>query len=429
MKRRATKKPDSRSIKKSGSVLLATMIFVLAIAAFLVTYLYVVQNSNQAVSRAQRWNYSLAVAEAGVEEAMAQVNSGVAPSGNGWGQVGSAYGPLTRNLADGSYTTTFQFNGNSLLATIYSTGVVSVPISGSTVTRAVKVLAHKESSFNVGMGAVLNVTGNGNSISVSSWNSYDTNNIQDYNGHYTDPTYHPVGYTGTNGDVAVQEGFANLGNQNIYGNLYLGPDATYATKGIITGTVYKDWNINFDDATMPTTDTNGNSIVWTPAPGNSSHTFTNSGYYVVTDSGSISVDPGVVVTLKITTGNWNPPSLTIGGDTTNAGTVYAYHDPGPSGSVDLNGIGGAANNRPENFMYFGLPGVTKIKWSGATTFIGVIYAPDTDITLSGGGSGNNIIGALIGKSVTLNGHYDIHYDLALARFFSRGYVVISWQEL
>ena len=56
------KQPGNTS--NSGSVLLGTMIFVLAIAAFLATYLYFVQNSNLGVARAQQWNSALAIAEA-----------------------------------------------------------------------------------------------------------------------------------------------------------------------------------------------------------------------------------------------------------------------------------------------------------------------------------------------------------------------------
>ncbi|HWY29655.1 MAG TPA: collagen-binding domain-containing protein, partial [Candidatus Acidoferrum sp.] len=91
---------------------------------------------------------------------------------------------------------------------------------------------------------------------------------------------------------------------------------------------------------------------------------------------------------------------------------------------------GAVNNRPDNFYYFGLPGVNSITLGGNSVFVGAIYAPNASLTLNGGGGNNGLDGAAIVASVTLNGHYDFHYDTSLAtNQFSRGVIPISWQEL
>ena len=77
-----------------------------------------------------------------------------------------------------------------------------------------------------------------------------------------------------------------------------------------------------------------------------------------------------------------------------------------------------------------MPGVTGITLSGNSSFVGVVYAPEATLTLNGGGNNNNLIGAVVVNSVTLNGHYDFHYDTSLGTNGpTSGYVVTSWQEL
>jgi hypothetical protein len=139
----------------------------------------------------------------------------------------------------------------------------------------------------------------------------------------------------------------------------------------------------------------------------------------------IVVEPNVKVTLLIHTVSWIPALLSINGGTTNSGSITAFQE---QGSADLESFSGAINNRPENFIYMGLTNLTSIKWNGSSTFVGVIYAPEASISLKGGGSANNIIGAIVGKTIDVNGHYDIHYDESLAKLFSLGFAAYSWEE-
>jgi hypothetical protein len=89
--------------------------------------------------------------------------------------------------------------------------------------------------------------------------------------------------------------------------------------------------------------------------------------------------------------------------------------------------GGYANN----FHYYGLPTNTKLAFGGNGDFTGVIYAPQADFTLGGGGTTTlDFIGASITKTVKMNGHFNFHYDEALARKGpARGYVITSWKEI
>jgi hypothetical protein len=222
------------------------------------------------------------------------------------------------------------------------------------------------------------------------------------------------------------DGVVNIGNHSILGNLYLGPGASYSSgTNQVTGQIYYDYNVLFPPVTLP-------NYTWWPAPTtNGMHDFTiintallNS--FLVSDSLPIQIEPGVKVTLKVTSGNFQPSSLTILGGSTNSGSLTIYQI---SGTATFTGNGTGPGFRAEDFYYFGLPGVTAIDLKGTTSFLGVIYAPNAALTLSGGGNNNSLIGSAIVKSVTLNGHYDFHFDMALLTNGPvRGYIAGGWQE-
>jgi len=407
--------------REKGSVLLATMIFVLAIAAYMVNYLLLVQNSNQNTARAQRWNSALALAEAGIEEGLANLNTAAISTSSNAISFPAISG---RSLNGGFYSVSCSAAG--VVSTITATGVVSAPISGQSIARVVQVTAQRQALFSKGIISMTYIDMQGNSIASDSWNSQD--NSQSYYGHYTNS------YSGTNGDVAAVDGYVNIGNQTISGDLYLGPNSTFAAgpNGEVSGTIYKDWNMQFGSVSVPVVDAAGNDItgLWTPAPGTSAgHAFTNSGYYIISDNGPITVTNGIKVILDVRNPtDYKPTGLNIMGGTTNAGTVIMYQT---TGTLTLGGgsAGGAINNRPENFQFFGGTNLTKITFSGSSDFVGVIYAPQADLKLDGGGSANNVMGSFLVKSLTMNGHYRIHYDTSLLGLYWGFFVAGTWQEL
>ena len=85
----------------------------------------------------------------------------------------------------------------------------------------------------------------------------------------------------------------------------------------------------------------------------------------------------------------------------------------------------------DSFAFWGLPTCTSLSFSGNSGFTGTIYAPNAAFTLNGGGNNTiDFIGASITRSVTLNGHFNFHYDEALKKYGPcRGWVVNSWNEV
>lgn len=403
----------SKPNQESASVLVVTMIFVMTVAAIVGSYLVLVQNSNQLVARAQAWNAALAIAEAGVEECLASLNAG------------NNFNYINRSLNNGSYSAFFFNFSATNTAFIRSTGTVTVSKTGDTISRTVVVRSQQSGIFMMGLVAINNIQFNGYGIASDSWNSHDPN--RSTNGLYNN-------YVGTNGDVASLQGIVDIGQHTINGDLFLGPTATFTgSPASVTGIIYTDANLVFPDVSLPTPD----SLGWQIAPitikgsGNGSqnfHDITSSGYYTINDSYSVVIEPGVTVTLDVTQPNWNPNTIDIYGGTTNSGTVSLYLE---SGSITLSGnsSGGASGNRPENLYVYGLPAVTSIAMSGTSSFVGAVYAPEAVLLLNGGGNNNNLIGAAVINTVTLNGHYDFHYDEALAtNGVNRGFIVNSWQE-
>jgi hypothetical protein len=428
----------SKARARQGMILLVTLIFAVGCGMALAGYMILATQEQKFVSRSQDWNGSLSYAEAGVDEALAQMNySPLDFATNNWGGTPGTngnFGPVTRTLAGGSYKVSI--TGGSV-PTIYSTGFVSVAgVSGQQTFRRVKVTTTTSlvSPFSVALGAVGNINMNGNSLITDSYNSMDP--LYSTNGQYI------VSKDRQNGSVATVGGVLNPGNDTIQGNVYLGPTASYTgSTNQVTGTVYDDYNIQFPAASLPTTTSNGSAITWQTvtevSSGGKKPTYTNyfssannDGYFLINNSDPIQVEPGVTVTLLVTTTTFNPSSITIDGGVTNSGNIVMYQDSG-SATLGGNNTGGAIGNRPANFLYYGLPGVTSITFSGTSDFVGAVYAPNASLTLNGGGTAVNICGAIVVHDATDNGHYLLHYDESLANLGSaapRGYLATSWQE-
>ena len=75
--------------RPQGSALLLALLTAFVICITLTTYLYLVSNQNRSVMRSMAWNSSIPVVEAGVEEALTQVNyvGSTNLASNGWGAM------------------------------------------------------------------------------------------------------------------------------------------------------------------------------------------------------------------------------------------------------------------------------------------------------------------------------------------------------
>src|SRR6185312_9055285 len=332
------------------------------------------------------------------------------------------FGPMIRSMNGGSYGVCIDGTNNP---TIYATGCITAPLTSTVLMRTVRVTTQILPLFNVGLGAVGNINMNGNGMATDSWNSHSTNLS---NGGFYDSSK-----VSTNGDVASQQGIVNIGNHTIDGNLYLGPTATYSSgTNQIMGDLDKNYNVNFPDVKLPGQFATAVSANIVNQSGNKTNWISADGYYNVNNTLPIVVQPGVHAKIQVTSQNFNN-TITLQGGMTNSATLEVYDNPSSSGgsfSLSGNNTGGAVSATPLNFLVYGLPNMTSITLSGNSSFIGAIYAPEATLTLNGGGNSNNLMGAAIVKQVTLNGHYDFHYDEALATWGpAKSFTPNSWQEI
>jgi hypothetical protein len=240
---------------------------------------------------------------------------------------------------------------------------------------------------------------NGSGLATTdSFNSADTN--LSTSGQY-DPTK-----ASTNGNVASLYGPVNLGNHQIKGNLYLGPTVNPSGigSGGVTGYTRNDYNNCFPDVTLP-------PALMNPSPApvvTNTYVFVVSGAYKISYGNlSIIVLPGVSVQLRVDATSFNPASIHVMASNGVSGTLILYQ---VAGTATLGGGVSVDSQIAGNFFYYGLPGVTSTACNGSSTFVGAIYAPEANLTLSGGGSANDFVGALVVKSLTMTGHWAIHFD-------------------
>ncbi len=424
---------------ENGSVLAATLFITTLFGLFLGSYLYLARHQNALVARSEVWNSAIGMAEAGVEEALAQLNPGAPQpvldlTANGWGMpVGGAYGPVSRVLPTGSYSVMFTTNGFPI---IYATGYVKIPALSVTLSRAVRVTTTNAPLFSAALVGIYGINFNGNGVGTDSFNSANTN--LSTNGQY-DPSR-----TSTNGDVASVFGILNVGNGDVNGTVYLGPTATNMlnqNNGTITGGISNDFNVEFERVVLP-----AGTLSWLPplttstTISNVTYQYTFGGMWSLNSSGNYSmpgsslnganiyVAPDTHVTLLVK-GDAKPASFRIAGSGTNAGQLTLYMD-GPSFTLSGNNMVDGGNAL--NFSYYGTTNNTSVSFGGNSAFVGTIYAPQADVKLNGGGGakGVDVCGAIVGRTVTTTGNYLFHFDENLiAAGPKKGYVANSWQEL
>ncbi len=413
---------------QQATILMVALFIAALLGVFLFSYLFLARGQKMNVTRSQAWNAALTVAEAGVEEALAQLNPGapeptIDKAANGWGPLsGGVYGPISRNLSAGTYSVIYN---DDAFPTIYATGYVAVPSLPATLSRTLRVATTNAPFFRAAMAAINNINFNGNGVYTDSFDSGNTN-------FSTNGRYDPL-KASTNGDVASVSGIVNVGNGNVNGEVLLGPTGSdsISKNGVVTGGIYNDFNVNFEDVVLPQTN-------WLPVVPLSppltidgvsyQYVFTQSSgdYTVFKPSGNIYVGTNSNIRLLVT-GTASPSTIRIAGWGTSAGKLTIYMN-GPSFSIS----GGTAldGGVASSLAYYGTTNNTLVSFSGNAAFTGTIYAPEATINLAGGGSSTyDFVGAIVAKSVNVNGHFSFHFDEALLKTGPTFIVASSWQEL
>lgn len=201
---------------------------------------------------------------------------------------------------------------------------------------------------------------------------------------------------------------------------YCGTITTNGNKYSFYTSLGLTYNYALYDTNMVTTTNKYDNILW----GNAGYT----NYYVANSlSGStIVVGPNVVLALP------NGLNMSGGSDqfTVSSGSSVIVYSGGNSCTIGGNGVVNQSGYAG-NFVLYAAPSVTSFSFSGNGTFSGVLVAPNAAITMNGGGSGNqDFCGCVIANSVTMNGHFNFHYDEALAGANKNGrFLITAWNEI
>jgi hypothetical protein len=400
------------------------------VGVILLSYLELLQSRTKIRARSLAWNQAIPVLEQGIEEAFSHLHDDLVLSSNKWTVIGTNSTMVyrrSRTNSDSSYfivtisnATSYPYNA----PVIYSQGFVPAPYQQGFISRLVQVKVTNSVTFNKAIQSKAMIDLNGQSI-VDSFDSSNTN-------YSTGGRYDPAKRRG-NGNVATDSKGTpaiDAGNGHIYGVADTGPGGTCSTtaggtigdlnwtSGIEPGYTNDDMNVSYPDVQPP--DTTGWSAL-TSVSTNYSGPLTNfasvkytlgNGNYIY--AGDFSINSGDVMVINGTA------SLYVSGKFSMNGGTTIYIAPGAKLSLWVNGStttftgNGVINDSglAANLSYYGTTNNTTIKYSGQSTFVATLYAPEADFTLSGGAS---FIGAVIINSYTSKSSgAAMHYDESLA---------------
>jgi hypothetical protein len=452
-----------------GTTLLVCLMASALIGIALAGYLTMNQQEYVNVIRSQTWNRTMAVTEAGTEEAMAMINKYAntatpltswtnSTGADGWTTLNNNVYYLRRYLgADyydvyitnlnnspaiksaGTLAWTYMYASAAPQTMFAAAGASAPPPSTS---RAVLIqTAPPKGYFLYGILAKkgISITGGGTNDSV---NSLDPNYLAN---PWSQLLEHANGSIGTiESNVVAAFGQSS---STIFGHVNTGPGSTITVSGGSGGIGDTTWLPSNPGKIEPgwTNDTL-NIAIPDPAPApfapylslppivNNAYVLTGlagggTAYYQA--PAGINIGGGVMV--LVTNG---PVVLKCAGDFTLSGgsgisiangaslTAYFTGKTTLSGGGVINGTGYATN-----CTFYGSPTCTSITYSGSSGFIGTVNAPEAAYTQSGG---SGVIGALIVYSFTQSGGKSLmRYDEALGSPGGSGsvYRVVSWQEV
>jgi hypothetical protein len=423
-----------------GSTLIIILVLTGIIGFTLTSYLTMVSNQNISIMRSMAWNSAIAVSEAGIEEAMAHLNeNGTNRTADGW-------------IADGTNVVKERTIGRDQLKISISRTVepplitcearVINPVNGQLLPhpRIVRVGTTNKGVFVKAMVAKGEIDLSGNRIRTDSFDSDDLNHSN--NGRYDRSR------AKDNGDIATNSSLVdslNSWNADIYGRVSTGPGGTVRVgpngsvgdsawheagyKGIKPNWGSDDMNVQFPDVEPPFSGSG-----WIPK---ANENVGGTNYNYVVGAGEYEL-PSLSLSGQnkmLITGH---AVLLVRGNVSLSGQSYIAIQPGASLQLYVAGpstsLGGQgilnSNAKASTFGYWGLNSNTSVSMSGNAAFTGTIYAPYAALTLSGGGNDTyDIVGATVSNTIKMNGHFQFHYDEALAKVGPRTrYTVISWNE-
>jgi len=440
------RRPSARvPARERGAVLIVTMLIMAVLALALTSYVSLNLNSARLAQRGFQQAAAFNLAEAGAEEALWSFNQANAGSAAAWSDWTLASGAAKRNLTGfdlGSATGSVKVYvdntspSGSARPSVVALSTVEAP-GGASVTKMVEVTLRRRSRFSAGLMAKDTITFSGNRASVDSWNSDPDN----------DASTAPVAYSaatrndrGTVASVAVETRKVLVNQADVYGYVYTGgAQPEVGSNGSITGRstapgvkvdparVATDFSATFPDVAAPVDGTVLTSIGATLGTAGQATkwrcpSLSLSGRQTLTIYGDVTL---------ILTGGSGTRTIDVTGQAAiliaanSSLTIYS------EGDMLIAGTGLAnSNTRPSTCLIYGTntsAGGQRIQIVGNGALKSALYAPNADITINGNG---DIYGGAVGRTITLTGEADFHYDESLENLDSgMPFGVDQWREI
>ncbi len=415
-----------------GSILFASLALLAVAAIGMGSLVSSVQSELRTTRRGLQWKTALPIAEAGVEEALAHLNSGLPLTNNGWSfdATRKIYWKQ-RNAGEGYFVVEFTPPATNQTPVIRSTGFMLAPLQTTNwLSRTVEV----GTRISKAAGIEVKDTFKGSADRIM--DSFDSSDpAASTNGQY-DPAK-----ARDNCSISTISGIPgkiDVGNRKVHGKVAVGSggSVTLSSQGkvgskawiarsdtggkIEPGRFASGFSTTFPDVIPPfRTGLAPMPGVW----GGTSYAYIlGNGDYAVANFKLSSSQQALVL------GN---ARLFVSSDfdmSANSALVIA-----PGARIDIytdcpkitaNGKGFINyNGVARNLRLYATSKTTSISLAGSADFIGWIYAPNADIKLTGG---STYMGHVKAKSVDMGGSNAFHADEDVGTVTFR---VVSWKEL
>ncbi len=466
---------------RRGSALLLGMTFAIVIAMIAGTYATVSMSSVRMSHRNYHSTAAMNVAETGLEEAMWSINqkiAGNASAFNGWTTSGNdatqTFSGFTFGQNQAGTVKVFVKNyTGSGSPTIVARARLALQ-TGTDIEKWVEVKLSSRSLFSTGLVAKRSITFSGNNPSVDSWNSDPDNNPATPAIPYSTSVARDSGSVGSvsiDSEISVMNadiwGTAAVGGDSLTA-IQVGPNGRVGPYGTASGTkpgASTDFTASLDVTSQPTG--SSSTVIDDDTTITGTTDSTQPATKLVYDSLNLSNEVLTIVgnvelilsagsgaeAIKVSggsggiqLGDWKKDAsgnlVYVGGQKVwvpGKVTIYTKGNISISGNGVSNGSynssGTYVNGLPEDFVIYGTSTSTiaqSISISGNGSLSGVVYAPNADITITGGGNAGSgdVYGSYIGNTIKLTGNTAFHYDESLKDFGTTNpYGITSWREL
>jgi len=468
-----------------GSILVWTVLTVAVLSILGAEILRVVSIKHQNALQTATWQEALLAAESGIDLAIVELRKSLYPAPNhaweGWNNTPSngvtSYGITTiPNSGLGGTPMTIEANVDAPASLIDPNNgwqyyrirtVGTMPISGPArsadnkqdtrlrrlslrferftngvltahgittpqVCRRTEAIVSPVSSFAMAAMSVGTMDLTNQNIVIDSYDSHDPN--KSTNGLYD------AAKQQQNGDIATDGQLIEAGNAHIYGDVATN-SGTVTGVANITGTERTDFYQEPIPVGAPSwsvvNPTVTNVITTTTITADSTSGSTASRYQL----SSISLNSKQVLTIAGNAdGTPSYAEIYVTGDISISGSAQIVIQAGVkvkiyfAGNVDVSGNGILnTNSQPIDLQMYGIAptdGSNKhVSLGGNGEIVAAVYAPSHDVTVNGGGTDGHVFGSVIGKTVTMTGVTNLHYDEALTGAgLINNYRIVSWFE-